>query len=470
MEVEAPSKKPTGSHLAALSLAALGVVYGDIGTSPLYALRETFQPGRGIAVEPANVLGVLSLVLWALILVVSVKYVAFILRAANHGEGGILALTTLVTPVRGGKGTRQALILLGLFGAALLYGDGMITPAISVLSAVEGLSVATSVFDPYVVPLTVVVLLALFAFQHRGTAGVGRVFGPVTLVWFVTIGVLGASQVVREPGVLAALNPVHGVRFFLHNGFRGFEALGSVFLVVTGGEALYADMGHFGTRPIRLMWYAVVLPGLALCYAGQAALLLRDPAAVVNPFFHLAPDWAVLPLVGLATAATVIASQAVISGSFSLAMQSVQLGYSPRLTIEHTSESEKGQIYIPEVNRVLMLACVGLVVGFGSSTALAGAYGVAVTTTMVVTTLLFFVLARERWGWPLPLTVGVTAVFLAVDLSFWATNMMKIPAGGWFPLLVAVLVFTLMTSWKAGRSLLAQRMKARELPLTDFLP
>jgi KUP system potassium uptake protein len=469
MEADTTESRKSSGHLAALSLAALGVVFGDIGTSPLYALRETFHPDHGILVEPENVLGVLSLVFWSLVLVVSVKYVAFVLRADNRGEGGILALTALVTPMAEGKGRRRSLILFGLFGAALLYGDGMITPAISVLSAVEGLSVATPVFNPYVVPLTVLVLVALFAVQHRGTAGVGTLFGPVTLLWFLTLAVTGVAQIVREPSVLAALSPTHAAGFFAENGLDGFLALGSVVLAITGAEALYADIGHFGTRPIRLVWYGLVLPSLVLNYLGQGALLIRDPAAAANPVFMMVPAWGVLPLVLLATAATVIASQAVISGSYSLAMQSVQLGYSPRLTIEHTSESEKGQIYIPEVNWVLMVACIGLVLGFGTSTALAGAYGVAVTTTMVVTTGLFFVLARERWGWPLPLALGVTAIFLVVDLSFWVTNMVKVPDGGWFPLLAAGVILLLMTTWKSGRTLLAQRMKARELRLGEFL-
>ncbi|MDP2957885.1 MAG: potassium transporter Kup [Longimicrobiales bacterium] len=469
MDVGPTRDTPSGKRLAVLSVAVLGVVYGDLGTSPLYAVRETFHVEHGLAVNAGNVLGVLSLIFWSLVLVVSVKYVAFVLRADSRGEGGILTLTSLVTPMAQKRGGRQALILLGLFGAALLYGDGMITPAISVLSAVEGLSVATPVFNRFVIPITVVVLVALFAIQHRGTAGVGKLFGPVTFVWFVVLAVLGVYQIVQEPGVLVALSPVHAVRFFLENGLRGFLALGSIFLVLTGAEALYADMGHFGTRPIRLMWFALVLPALVLNYLGQGAILLRDPTAVESPFFRMAPEWAVFPLVGLATAAAVIASQAVISGSFSLAMQSVQLGYSPRLGIEHTSETEKGQIYIPEVSWALMIACIGLVIGFGSSTALAGAYGVAVTTTMVVTTVLFYFLAHERWGWPRPLALAVTGVFLVVDLAFWVTNMMKIPDGGWFPLAVAALVFLLMTTWKSGRRRLGERMKARELPLTEFL-
>jgi KUP system potassium uptake protein len=461
--------RPSGRHLAVLSVAALGVVYGDIGTSPLYAIRETFRAEGGLVVANENVLGVLSLVFWALVLVVALKYVTFVLRADNRGEGGILALTALVTPVGKRGRVPERLLLLGLFGAALLYGDAMITPAISVLSAVEGLSVATPVFSRYVLPVTVVVLVALFAFQHRGTAGVGKVFGPVMLAWFVVLATLGAVQIALEPRVLAAVNPVHAARFFAHNGVIGFLALGSVVLALTGAEALYADIGHFGTRPIRLMWFSLVLPALVLNYFGQGALLIRDPSTAENPLYHMAPEWAVLPLVVLATTATVIASQAVISGSFSLAMQSVQLGYSPRLSIEHTSESEKGQIYVPEVNLALMLACIGLVIGFRSSTALAGAYGVAVTTTMVITTMLFYVLARRRWGWPLPLALGVTALFLVVDLSFWSANLTKIPTGGWFPLVVAGVVFMLMTTWRSGRSLLAHRMKARELPLTDFL-
>ena len=458
-----------GKRLAVLSLAALGVVYGDIGTSPLYAIRESFHESYAMPVQTANVLGVLSLIFWSLVLVVSIKYLVFILRADNEGEGGILALTALVTPVASGKGGRRALILLGLFGAALLYGDGMITPAISVLSAVEGIRIVTPVFADWVIPVTVLILVGLFLFQKRGTEGVGRVFGPVTLVWFTALALLGIYQIAQAPRVLAAVGPGHAVRFFAANGLRGVLVLGSVFLVVTGGEALYADMGHFGRRPIRLTWFALVLPALLLNYFGQGALLLRDPSAIESPFYRMAPGWALIPLVVLATAATVIASQAVISGSFSLAMQSMQLGFSPRLRIDHTSEQERGQIYIPEVNWVLMVACIGLVVGFKSSSNLAAAYGVAVTTTMVITTALFYVLARERWHWPRPVALGLTALFMVVDVSFWATNLTKIPAGGWFPLVVAGTVFVFMTTWQSGRRLLASRMKARELPLTDFL-
>jgi KUP system potassium uptake protein len=414
---------------------------------------------------------VLSLIFWSLILVISIKYLVLILRADNRGEGGILALTTLVTPIAslGHRGSRRPLVLLGLFGAALLYGDGMITPAISVLSAVEGLEVAAPVLQPFVIPITVAILVALFLFQSRGTEGVGRVFGPVTAVWFVTLATLGISQIMRAPIILTAVNPLHAIGFFLANGGRAFLVLGSVFLVVTGGEALYADMGHFGRRPTRLTWYAFVLPALLLNYFGQGALLLLQPQAIENPFYRMGPQWATYPLIVMATAATVIASQAVISGSFSLAMQSVQLGYSPRLEIVHTSARERGQIYIPPVNWALMLACIALVVGFGSSSNLAAAYGVAVTTTMVVTTVLFYVLARERWHWPLWLSLIVAGFFLLIDLAFWGANLLKIPAGGWFPLVAAAIVFTLMTTWRRGRQILQERMGARELQLDEFL-
>ena len=467
----ATGSTPRGRRLALLSLAALGVIYGDIGTSPLYAVRESFHEAYGLTVGRSNVLGVLSLIFWSLVLVISVKYLVFVLRADNHGEGGILALTALVTPVvgTGHRGRRRPLVLIGLFGAALLYGDGMITPAISVLSAVEGLKVATPIFEPYILPLTAAILVGLFLFQRRGTGGVGRVFGPVTALWFLTLAVLGIDQIVREPAVLAAVSPHYALRFFLDNGVRAFLVLGSVFLVVTGGEALYADMGHFGRRPTRLTWFSFVLPALLLNYFGQGALLMREPSAVENPFYLMAPEWATLPMVVIATAATVIASQAVISGSFSLAMQSVQLGYSPRLEIRHTSASEFGQIYIPAINWALMVACVGLVIGFGSSSDLAAAYGVAVTTTMVITTLLFYVLVRESWHWPVWLALATTGFFLVIDLSFWVANLVKIPAGGWFPLVIAGLVFVLMTTWHRGRQILHDTMRDRELPLEDFI-
>ncbi len=461
-----------GKYLVYLALGALGVVYGDIGTSPLYAFRESFRGENELAVSPANVLGVLSLIFWSLIIVISIKYLVFVLRADNRGEGGILALTALILP-QPGTGTkrwRNLLILFGLFGTALLYGDGMITPAISVLSAVEGLGVITPLFDPYVVPITVAILIALFLFQSRGTERVGKIFGPVTLLWFLVLGILGLSWIVRQPGVLVAVNPVHGLTFFMHNGFRGFLVLGSVFLVVTGGEALYADMGHFGKAPIRLAWFALVLPALLLNYFGQGALLIEQPEAVVNPFYLMAPSWALIPLVIMATASTVIASQALITGAFSLAMQSVQLGYLPRMRIEHTSVRQRGQIYIPAVNWTLMIACIALVVSFRSSSNLAAAYGVAVTTTMMITTILLFAVARERWHWSLAAAIPMTVVFLIVDLAFWGANLLKIPDGGWFPLLVGAIVFTLMTTWKRGREVLSQRLAASTRPFRDFGP
>ncbi len=453
-----------------LLVATLGVVYGDIGTSPLYALRECFAGKHAVPPSPENVLGLLSLTFWALIIVISVKYVAFVMRADNRGEGGILALTALVTPVRAAARDRRAtLVLLGLFGAALLYGDGMITPAISVLSAVEGLGVATPLFNPYVVPITLGVLIALFLLQRRGTAGVGALFGPVMLVWFLSIAALGLRAIVAEPRVLAAVSPIHAVAFFGNNGFYSLLVLGSVFLVVTGGEALYVDMGHFGKRPIRLTWFGLVLPALVLCYFGQGAHLLRDPGALGNPFYRMAPAWALYPLVGLATAATVIASQAVISGAFSLTRQAIQLGYMPRLQIHHTSAQERGQIYVPSVNWMLAAACIGLVLGFGTSTDLAAAYGVAVTTDMVCTTLLFYAVASKRWHWSPQAVLPPVALFLTVDLSFWGGNILKVPYGGWFPLAAGALIFTLMSTWKSGRQLLASRLRTGVLPLETFV-
>ena len=413
-------------------------------------------------------LGILSLIFWALILVISIKYLAFVMRADNRGEGGMIALTALVAPLRTSTKARGALVLIGLFGASLLYGDSMITPAISVLTAVEGLKVATPFFEPYIIPITIIILVGIFAVQSRGTAGIGKVFGPVTLLWFLTLGALGLAEIVRHPGVLLAVNPVYGVEFFARNGRTGFFVLGSVFLVVTGGEALYADMGHFGRRPIRMTWFGVVLPMLMLNYFGQGALMINEPEAVEHPFFLLAPAWALYPLVALATAATVIASQAVISGAFSLTRQAVQLGYLPRLHIEHTSERQIGQIYVPGVNWALMLACIGLVLGFKECSKLAAAYGVAVTTDMVFTTLLFSAVARSKWGW-WQRVGALAAFFLVVDLAFWGANIVKIPAGGWFPLAVAAVIFTLMTTWKKGRQILAARLHATTLPFDFFL-
>jgi KUP system potassium uptake protein len=415
------------------------------------------------------VLGVLSLIFWALVVIIAVKYQMFVLRAHNRGEGGILALTSLVTSADPRRADRSLLVLLGLFGAALLYGDTMLTPAISVLSAVEGLAVVTPASRPLVLPIAVAILAALFLVQRRGTTGVGVLFGPVMLVWFTTLAVLGLARIFGEPGVLAAVDPRHALTFFGDNGWRSVAVLGSVFLVVTGGESLYADMGHFGTRPIRLMWFALVMPALLLSYFGQGALMLTDPASAANPFFLLAPGWALVPFVILTAAAAVVASQAVISGSFSLTRQAVQLGYLPRVAIEHTSEHERGQIYVPSVNWVLMIACIGLVLGFRSSSALATAYGVAVTTTMVVTTVLFYVVARERWRWGGWAAASLCGGFLFVDLAFWGANIVRVPRGGWFALVIAAGIMALMTTWKTGRALLLRRMAASMLPVEFFL-
>ncbi len=434
-------------------------------------MHESLAVQAHLHVDPRNVLGILSLIFWSLILVISVKYLIFILRADNRGEGGILALTALVAPVvrKLGRWVSASILMAGLFGAALLYGDSMITPAISVLSAIEGLKVATPVFDPFVIPITIGILVGLFLFQKRGTAGVGRIFGPVTLVWFVAIAALGLREILIQPGVVRALNPWHAVDFFARNHGTAFAALGGVFLVVTGGEALYADLGHFGARPIRLTWFALVLPALLLNYFGQGALLLRRPDAIRAPFFLLAPSWALYPLVVLAAAATVIASQAVISGAYSLTRGAVQLGYLPRMQVEHTSETHVGQIYVPTVNWLLMIAAVGLVLGFKTSSNLAAAYGVAVTTTMVVTTILFGAAAQHRWRWSFWVAAPVAAGFLAVDLAFFAANILKIPHGGWFPVLVALAVVLLMTTWARGRHILAGRIHAGVLPVTNLL-
>jgi KUP system potassium uptake protein len=463
--------EPVGKYLALLSLGALGVVFGDIGTSPLYALREAFHGPHAIALTPGNIYGVLSLITWALILVVSIKYLAFVMRADNRGEGGILALLALVLPPRseGVSHRRRVLIVLGLFGSALLYGDGLITPAITVLSAVEGLDVVTPFFRPYVIPIVVVVLVGLFMLQSRGTGTIGRVFGPVMVLWFVAIGVLGAASAFRAPAIFGAINPWHAVTFFHEDGTRGFLVLGAVVLALTGAEALYADMGHFGRRPIRLAWFALALPALMLNYFGQGALLLSTPGAESNPFFHLAPEWALVPMVVLATAAAVIASQSLISGVFSITRQAAQLGYTPRVRIEHTSAREIGQIYVPGLNWVLMLGCIGLVVGFRSSSNLAAAYGVAVTGTMAITTMLFHSVARHRWGWS-PLAAGSLAgVFLIIDLAFFGANIVKIAHGGWFPLVVAAFVYLLMSTWKRGRVILAERLSENTIPVQGFI-
>ncbi len=458
-------------YLLLSSVGALGIVYGDIGTSPLYAFRESFVAAEGLGVNHDTVFGVLSLMFWALVLVVSIKYLIFVMRADNNGEGGILALTALLSP--GGRlrqhKVKVGLVMIGLFGTALLYGDGMITPAISVLAAVEGLEIAAPGLEPYVIPIAVAILVALFSIQKRGTATVGAIFGPIMIVWFTVLAVLGFGYVVSHPAILGATNPGFAIRFLVESPRLAFQALGAVFLVVTGSEALYADMGHFGKRPIRLGWVGVVFPALLLNYFGQGAMLIADPSTIDNPFFRMPPEWAVLPLVILATMATVIASQALISGAYSLTMQAVQLGYLPRMRIDHTSSREIGQVYIASINWTLMVACVGLVLAFRSSTNLAAAYGVAVTTTMVITTVLLFVVMKERWNWSYPVVISLTVVFLIVDLAFFTANIVKVPAGGWFPLVVGAIVFTLMTTWKFGKRRVSKVIRRGELPIERFI-
>ena len=457
-----------------LTLTALGVVYGDIGTSPLYALRECFFGSHSVPPTPANVLGVLSLIIYSLLLIVTLKYIWIVMRADNQGEGGILALTALIPgrgPSRGYSRLavgRPLLIALGIFGTALLYGDGMITPAISVLGAVEGLEVAAPGLEPYVVPITAAILIAIFSIQRFGTHRVGGLFGPIVIIWFLVMAALGVGWIADAPEVLGALDPRHAVDFFATNGWMGFAVLGGVFLVVTGSEALYADMGHFGAGPIRLAWFGLVLPALLLNYLGQGALLLHHPDAA-NPFFSLAPAWGLYPLVVLATLAAIIASQALISGAFSITRQAIQLGLIPRLDVQHTSASTMGQIYVPQVNWALMAATLCIVIGFGSSSAVAAAYGIAVSATMVVTITLLYVVMTERWHWPLPLALGVTTLFVAIDLAFLGANGLKLLDGGWVPLAVALSLFTLMTTWRTGRRLVGQRLSARAIPLDDFL-
>ena len=466
--MERPKQQSNARYLFTLSLGALGVVYGDIGTSPLYAFRECFRPEHHLRPTEANILGIVSLIAWSLVIIISIKYLVLVMRADNRGEGGILALMSLVG-VQSASRRRWFIVALGLFGAALLYGDGMITPAISVLSAVEGLDVATPVFKPYIVPITLAVLVLLFVVQRVGTAKVGAMFGPVMMIWFGVIAAIGASQIARAPHVLTAIDPRWAVRFFTTNHLTGYLVLGAVFLAVTGGEALYADMGHFGARPIRMAWFAVVFPALLINYFGQGALMLRDPGAFENPFFLAAPQWALYPLVGLAAFATVIASQAVISGAFSLTRQAVQLGYLPRLMIRHTSAREIGQIYIPSVNWLLMISAVGLVIAFQASTNLAAAYGVAVTATMAITTSILAVVERERWGWSTIAIFAVTVPLLVVDLAFFGANIIKVEQGGWFPLLVGVLAFTLMATWRRGRQILNERLAATQMEPGDLL-
>jgi KUP system potassium uptake protein len=462
---------PRGRYLARLALLALGVVYGDIGTSPLYAMREAFHGQHGIPVTPGNVLGVLSLIFWSLIVIVTVKYHVVIIRADNKGEGGVLALMALVNGSRIARGLtpRRIMIVLGIFGAALLYADGALTPAISVLSAVEGLEIVTPQLQHWVIWITLVILIGLFMFQSRGTAGVGAVFGPVMLVWFLAIAVLGLNAILRHPAVIGAVLPSHAIRFLAEDPGRGLIVLGAVFLAVTGGEALYADLGHFGHSAIQLAWFTIPLPALMLNYFGQGALLLTQPEAAANPFYLLAPAKALYFLIPLATAATIIASQAIISGAFSLTRQAVQLGYIPRMHIEHTSSREIGQIYVPSVNWSLMILTIVLVLGFQTSSNLAGAYGVALSTLMALTTMMFYVMSREVWGWSIPKAAAVAGSFLIVDLTFLVSNALKIWHGGWVPLAIAITLYFMMSTWKRGREILSKRMMEKTVPLKLLL-
>ena len=454
----------------ALTISAIGVVFGDIGTSPLYTMKEVFSGKYGIGLTHDNVLGALSLVFWALIIVVTVKYVLFMMRADNHGEGGIMALLALLLRTTGtSTGTRWLLMSIGLFGAALFYGDGMITPAISVLSAVEGLQVATPTFKPYVVPITIVVLLLLFMMQRHGTARVGALFGPIMIGWFVILALLGIVNIIDQPSVLAAVDPAYAVRFFEINTVHGFLALGGVVLAITGVEALYTDMGHFGRKPMQFAWLYFVLPALLLNYFGQGALILHDASAIEHPFYRMAPSWALFPMVVFATLATVIASQAVISGTYSLTRQAIQLGYCPRLDVTHTSESAIGQVYMPWVNWVLCACVIGLVLGFRSSSNLAGAYGIAVTGTMAIDTILGFVLIRKLWNWPLWTALPMLILYLIIDFSLLGANAIKLFHGGWFPVVVGIGLFTLLATWKAGRQLLVERLAPGAIPMEPFI-
>ncbi len=456
--------------LTALSLAALGVVFGDIGTSPLYALQTVFTGDHAVSVTPDNVLGILSLVLWSLVLVVAVKFVVFIMRADNHGEGGIMALMALIQRVlKEEAGLRNMLIMLGLFGAALFFGDGIITPAISVLSAIEGLEVASPSLTPYVIPLSIIVLVALFLIQRKGTSVVGGIFGPVMVVWFVVIALLGARAIATLPVVLQAVNPAWAIRFLLGHGTAGFLSLGAVVLTVTGAEALYADMGHFGARPIRLAWFGLVLPALLLNYFGQGALMIHNPSEAANAFYDLTPKWALYPMIALSTVATVIASQAVISGVYSMTQQAIQLGFLPRTNVVHTSAREMGQIYVPTMNWLIMLGVLALVLGFKSSANLGWAYGLAVTGTVLIDTVLVFVVARRLWHWNKALILAGLVFFLTIDFAFLGANLVKLFQGGWFPLAVGSFMFMLMTTWKRGKELLAERLHTQSIALKPFL-
>lgn len=458
------------TSIGALSLAALGVVYGDIGTSPLYVMKTVFEPAHGLAITDHNIIGVISLIFWAIMMVVTVKYVSLILRADNHGEGGIMALLALASSSIGNRPQLHSILfMIGAFGAALFYGDGVITPAISVLSAVEGLEVATPMFQPYIIPITLTVLISLFLIQQHGSGGIGKLFGPLTLIWFVTLGVIGLINIAAAPEILQAFNPQFAVSFCLNNGLLAFIAFGAVVLAVTGGEALYADMGHFGKIPIRLAWYGCVLPALILNYLGQGAILLADASVISNPFFLLFPSWALYPAVALATIATVIASQAVISGVFSVTRQAIQLGFLPRMQIKHTSDQKIGQIYIPFVNWVLLTAVILAVVGFGSSSNLASAYGVAVTATMVIETILTFFVLRFTWKYPLFGAILATGFFLIIDTTFFAATILKIFQGGWFPIVIGAIIFFVMITWRGGRKLMLEKLRSEDIALEPFL-
>ncbi|MFZ2296446.1 MAG: potassium transporter Kup [Polaromonas sp.] len=457
------------SSLAALTIGAIGVVYGDIGTSVLYSIKEVFGGGH-VPFTPDNVYGILSIFFWTLTVIVSIKYVTLVLRADNNGEGGLIAMLALAsTAVQDRPRLRHTLLVVGIFGTSLFYGDGVITPAISVLSAVEGLEVISPAFTKAVVPTTLVILFGLFALQKHGTAGIGKFFGPITIVWFAVLALLGVSQIVTHPGILKALSPHYALMFMWANPGTTFIILGAVVLCVTGAEALYADLGHFGKKPIRLAWFSVVMPSLVLNYFGQGALLLNNPAAVKNPFFLMAPDWALIPLVVLATMATVIASQALITGAFSVTKQAIQMGYLPRLRIQHTSVRDTGQIYMPFVNWGLFVTIVLAVVMFRSSSNLAAAYGIAVCTDMLITTILTFYVIRYGWKYPLSLCLAATGLFFAVDFAFFASNLMKLFAGGWFPLVIGGGVFTLMITWKEGRRILNEKLRADAIDLPSFL-
>ena len=470
MSTAVAAAAPDRRRMAPLVLGAIGVVYGDIGTSPLYTLRTAFTGPHGLPLSEANVLGVLSVIFWALVIVVTLKYITLIMRADNRGEGGILALTALVSRgLEHRARLRWWLVGFGIFGAAMFYGDGMITPAITILGAVEGLEVIAPSMHTYVVPVSVAIIVGLFAVQKRGTASLGAVFGPVMAVWFVTLGVLGGMEIARAPHVLIALNPGYAVAFIADSPVRAFLAFGAVVLAVTGTEALYADMGHFGRSPIRRAWLLFVMPALVLNYFGQGALVLSQPAAIKNPFYLLAPDWALVPLLLLATLAAIIASQAVISGAFSLTRAAIQMGYCPRLTIEHTSERAIGQIYVPFINWMLLAAVIALVVGFRSSDSLAAAYGIAVTLAMLIDSILIYVVMRRLWNWPAWVAAAIAAPLLAIDLTFLLSNALKIPDGGWFPILIGAIVFTLLTTWKRGRIVLMDRLAEDAMPLDLFI-